>query len=132
MPGNKGHLQGLCDARHLLKCEWVPDIMIALSGGPLHFSELLSSIMEADIDRGWPNRSGVLHKRILASTLRRMELDKLVERYATEGVFPPSVCYQLTPVAREILQAFIPAAEWATRHPEFIEELKQRRWNDAG
>lgn len=127
-----GGLQHLRDLLHWLSQEWEPDILMALSAGPLRYVALLEAIRSRTIVDGWNGR----HRRDIADstlnrTLRKMERDSLVERARDESVFPPMASYHLTPVARQLLEVLRPATDWIGENPEVIERVQRNRCEDA-
>jgi DNA-binding HxlR family transcriptional regulator len=130
--GDDGGLQHLRDLLHWLSQEWEPDILVALSAGPLRYVALLEAIRSRTIVDGWNGR----HRRDIADstlnrTLRKMERDSLVERARDESVFPPMASYHLTPVARQLLEVLRPATDWIGEHPEVIDRVQRNRREDA-
>lgn len=85
--------------------KWSTLIAIALSAGPMRFSELQRAVPD-------------ISKRMLTETLRELERDGLLTRtvFATK---PPSVSYALTPLGKEFLGAIESVIDWAERrHPK--------------
>ncbi len=94
-----------CPSRRLLAgitSKWGVLVLVALSGGPLRWSELLRTI-------------GGISEKMLAQTLRGFEADGLVLRDA-RPVVPPYVGYRLTGDGREVTDLLLPMVEWAQDH----------------
>jgi len=102
-----------CPSRQVLariSDKWVTLILIALSGGPLRYSDLGRII------------AGVSQK-MLTQTLRALERDGLVSRTVTAGV-PVRVDYQLTSLGEGLMQAVNAVKLWAETHIGEIEESR--------
>jgi DNA-binding HxlR family transcriptional regulator len=78
--------------------KWSLRIITTLGEGPLRFNSLRRSI-------------GDISQKMLASTLRVLERDGLVERTVTPAV-PPQVSYELTDLGRDLLPPVIALGEW--------------------
>jgi DNA-binding HxlR family transcriptional regulator len=105
--GDARYLQRARDLRHLLNGDWVSDILVALSGGPLHYKELYTAVKESSTFDPWTGAEHPIPRRTLTRTLRRLEAAGLVLRHE-EQVFPRSVVYSLTPAATELLVSVRP------------------------
>lgn len=131
--GDEKFLQRLWDVRNILKGEWVPDIIIALRPGPLRRGELLEKIRSTPIPYG---RSGSethnLHDRVMGETLKRLEVAELVVHTRDEQAFPPVSLYSLSPEAEELFAALEPLVEWAEKHDDLVERVRQRRRHGDG
>jgi DNA-binding HxlR family transcriptional regulator len=98
-------VQGVHGVRELLCTKWSPDVLAALTEGPLHFSEILDVVHpEGDLE--------VVHPKTLSRALQELERARLVVRTEEAGIFPPSVTYELTAAGEELIQAITPAARW--------------------
>ncbi|WP_017573777.1 winged helix-turn-helix transcriptional regulator [Nocardiopsis halotolerans] len=94
-----------CPSRRLLAgvtSKWGVLVLVALSRGPLRWSELLRTI-------------GGISEKMLAQTLRTFEADGLVLRDA-RPVVPPYVEYGLTKDGREVTDLLLPLVEWVQDH----------------
>jgi DNA-binding HxlR family transcriptional regulator len=60
-----------------------------------------------------------ISEKMLASTLKTLEADGLVERTAYPEV-PPRVDYRLTPLGRDLVEAMTPLITWVATHAESI------------
>lgn len=78
--------------------KWSLLIVSTLGEGPLRFNELRRSI-------------GDISQKMLASTLKVLERDGLVERTVTPSV-PPQVSYELTDLGRDLLPPVMALAAW--------------------
>jgi DNA-binding HxlR family transcriptional regulator len=101
-------VQGVHGVRELLCTKWSPDVLAALTDGPLHYSEILDLVHpEEDV--------AVVHPKTLTKALQELGRAGLVVRTEEAGVFPPSVTYKLTAAAEELIHAITPAARWVAR-----------------
>ncbi|MGV2128804.1 winged helix-turn-helix transcriptional regulator [Agrobacterium vitis] len=87
------------DVLHRASDRWSMLIALHLEGGTLRFSELKRCIPD-------------ISQRMLSQTLRRLELDGLVER-RVYPVVPQRVEYDLTPLGRSLLVPFHLMKNWA-------------------
>jgi|SRR5438067_1526369 len=127
------YLQRLWDLRHFLNGEWIPDVLVALSSGPLRRGELLEKIRSTTVPNGWSaSDRRNLADSVLHRTLTKLETAEIVEHTRDDSVFPPVSLYQLSPAARELFEALIAPAQWAEKHHDLIRRVQQRRrrnWN---
>jgi DNA-binding HxlR family transcriptional regulator len=93
--------------------KWSPIVIFVLSGQVLRHSELQRRI------------PGVSRK-MLTQTLRRLEVDGLLER-KVYPVVPPRVEYSLTPLGRKFHQAVDALHHWAVGHVEELRTVHSRR-----
>jgi DNA-binding HxlR family transcriptional regulator len=77
-------------------------IVIALSGGPLRFSELRHAV-------------GGISGKVLTDTLRDLERDGIVDRTAYDEM-PPRVQYELTALGRTLREPLTALGRWAEEH----------------
>jgi len=96
--------------------KWSLLIVSSLGEGPLRFNELRRSI-------------GDISQKMLASTLKVLERDGLVDRTVTPSV-PPQVTYALTDLGRDLWPPVMALAEWTAANTERI--LAARARYDAG
>ncbi|MDL5198968.1 helix-turn-helix domain-containing protein [Streptomyces sp. ALI-76-A] len=82
--------------------KWSVEVLLAVSAGPVRFTELERSI------------EGV-SRRMLTLVLRGLERDGLITRTVHPTV-PPRVEYAATDIARELREPLIALATWARRH----------------
>jgi DNA-binding HxlR family transcriptional regulator len=82
--------------------KWSIGIVIAAADGPIRFTELERTV------------EGI-SRRMLTLNLRKLERDGLLLRTVYPSV-PPKVEYQLTPIARELVDTFGLMTAWAERH----------------
>lgn len=90
-----------CPSREVLRhvtSRWGVLVLIALEADTRRFSELRRSI-------------GGVSERMLAQTLRWLEVDGIVRRTAF-NVVPPHVEYSLTPLGREAAEKVRALADW--------------------
>ncbi|GAB3291791.1 winged helix-turn-helix transcriptional regulator [Parasphingorhabdus pacifica] len=86
--------------------KWSIQILVAVSKGPVRFTELERSI------KG-------ISRRMLTLTLRNLERDGLIKRTVYPTV-PPKVEYTATDMARELYDSLQALTAWAQRHREAI------------
>ncbi len=127
----------LHDLRRTLSPSWLPDVLVALSGGPLPYTGLLRTLRSYEVPRGrrWPQP--LIQEAVLTRTLRWMQRRGLVER-ARERAFPFGTVYWLTPAAKELADLVAPMAQWAAAHEDLLDEdrrawaERRRRKNSGG
>ena len=78
-----------------------------------------------------PYRFGALRRsvkgissKILTEHLRELEVDGLVARFV-EPAKPPSVTYSLTPLGESLVNAALTLKNWAEKHAEDIEKIRE-------
>jgi DNA-binding HxlR family transcriptional regulator len=104
--------QAIEDALRLLDGDWVVAVLIALAAGPLHMSELVAAINAVEERVGRRLHKVPLSRQVLSPTLTWMvEAGLLVK--TVDPTPHPSTWYRLTPIARSLLSALLPLAEWA-------------------
>ncbi|MGW5051511.1 winged helix-turn-helix transcriptional regulator [Actinokineospora sp. NPDC004072] len=108
----------------MLNGEWITHILVALSDGPLHYSELHTVIQDMTTFDPWTGTVRRIQSRALGRTLRRMETAGLVDR-VEERTFPRSVVYSLTPAAADLLVRARPLIDWAEENLNLIEQLQK-------
>jgi len=86
--------------------KWGVLVLLALTDGTARWGELRRSV------------SGISEK-MLASTLRTLEADGIVQRTAYPEV-PPRVEYRLTPLGVDLMERMMPLMEWIARHADDI------------
>lgn len=86
--------------------KWSVELLLALSEGPIRFSELERSI------------EGI-SRRMLTLTLRALERDGLITRTVYPTV-PPRVEYAATDLAKELHEPLRALADWALRNRSAI------------
>jgi DNA-binding HxlR family transcriptional regulator len=116
----------LHDLRRTLSPSWLPDVLVALSGGPQAYTGLLGTLRSYEVPRGrrWPQP--LIQEAVLTRTLRWMQRRGLVER-ARERAFPFGTVYWLTPAAKELVELVMPMAQWAAAHEDLL-EVDRRAW----
>ena len=92
----------LADVLGRIGTRWTVYVIIALTQGPMRFSELKRHV------------EGISQK-MLTQTLRDLEADGLVTRTVTP-IIPPRVDYELTAMGMELRTPLAGIAEWATRN----------------
>jgi DNA-binding HxlR family transcriptional regulator len=121
-------LKRLWDLRNLLNGEWIPDVLVALSSGPLRRAELLERIRSTRVPNGWSeSNTRNLADTVMQRTLVRLEMSEMVEHTRDERVFPPVSLYQLSSAAEELLAALEGPVEWAEKNADLIRRVQQRR-----
>ncbi|QKZ17314.1 winged helix-turn-helix transcriptional regulator [Streptomyces chartreusis] len=101
----------LCPSRVLLEhvtSKWGVLILLALADSGMRWGELRRSV-------------GGISEKMLASTLRTLENDHLVDRTVAATV-PPRVDYALTETGRELATLLTPLAHWVRAHSSRLEE----------
>jgi len=82
--------------------KWSIGIIIAAAEGPIRFTQLERTVQG-------------ISRRMLTLNLRKLERDGLLLRTVYPTV-PPKVEYQLTRIARELVDSFATLTAWAERH----------------
>ncbi|TDE09457.1 winged helix-turn-helix transcriptional regulator [Jiangella asiatica] len=90
--------------------KWSVGVIVAAAHGPVRFTELERAV------------NGV-SRRMLTLTLRKLERDGLLVRTVYPTV-PPKVEYELTDVARELLDTLRQLTDWAERHRMTITQAR--------
>ncbi len=90
--------------------KWSIGIVIAAADGPIRFTELERTV------------EGI-SRRMLTLNLRKLERDGLLIRTVFPTV-PPRVEYELTPIARELVESFALLTAWAERHRGAISQAR--------
>jgi DNA-binding HxlR family transcriptional regulator len=112
VPGD--HDDEECPLREVLdriSGKWSVQIIVAVSRGPVRFTELERSI------------EGV-SRRMLTLTLRNLERDGLITRKVYPTV-PPKVEYTATGMALELFESLCALTEWAARHRTTIAAARE-------
>lgn len=91
--------------------KWSIGVIIAAAQGPIRFTELERAV------------EGV-SRRMLTLTLRKLERDGLLVRTVYPTV-PPKVEYELTDMARELLDTLMQLTSWAEKHRFAISRCRQ-------
>jgi len=126
--GDEVSLQRLWDLRNLLNGEWIPDVLVALSSGPLRRGELLEKIRSTQVPNGWSDSdSRNLADTVMQRTLVRLEMAEMVEHTRDDRGFPPVSLYQLSAAAEELFAALEGPVSWAEKHDDLIQRVQQRR-----
>jgi DNA-binding HxlR family transcriptional regulator len=98
--GAEGDVCAISEVLDHVASKW--SIVIAAADGPIRFTELERTV------------EGI-SRRMLTLNLRKLERDGLLVRTVYPSV-PPKVEYKLTPIARELVDAFGLMTAWAERH----------------
>ncbi len=104
-----GVLPSACPSRIVLDhvtSKWGVLVLVALSERTLRWGEL-RRVVEG------------ISEKMLASTLRTLEQDGLVDREA-QPTIPPRVDYSLTPLGRELSDRLLPLMQWILGNAEAI------------
>jgi DNA-binding HxlR family transcriptional regulator len=88
--------------------KWGVLVLAALADGTLRWGELRRTV------------DGISEK-MLASTLKTLERDGIVQRVA-HPVIPPHVDYSLTPRGRDLMEAMSPLLLWVAEHAQAVVE----------
>jgi DNA-binding HxlR family transcriptional regulator len=91
--------------------KWSIGVIVAAAEGPVRFTELERAV------------EGV-SRRMLTLTLRKLERDGLLVRTVYPTV-PPKVEYELTDMARELLETLQQLTAWAQRHRVSISRCRE-------
>ena len=91
--------------------KWSIGVIVAAADGPVRFTELERAV------------EGV-SRRMLTLTLRKLERDGLLVRTVYPTV-PPKVEYELTDMARELLETLQQLTAWAERHRVKISRCRE-------
>ena len=86
--------------------KWGALVLLALTEGTQRWSEL-------------HRRAEGISDKMLASTLRTLEVDGLVDRRAYP-VIPPRVEYTLTALGEDLMERMLPLCEWVAQHAPAI------------
>ncbi|HEX4725968.1 MAG TPA: helix-turn-helix domain-containing protein [Pseudonocardiaceae bacterium] len=116
--------QGVLDAMALLRGQWTVALLSALALGETQYKDLRPAINSVEERLRWASHDRPLSERVLTDTLRRAQINGLIERRAEAGRFG-ATWYRLTPTGRSLLAAVRPLAEWAQRHREEIRNAQQ-------
>ncbi len=92
--------------------KWGVLVLVALSDGTQRWGELRRTI------------SGISEK-MLASTLKTLEADGLVQRTAYPEV-PPRVEYALSDLGRDLMERLLPLMEWVADNADEIQQRSAR------
>jgi DNA-binding HxlR family transcriptional regulator len=106
----EGDVCAISEVLDHVAAKWSIGIVIAAADGPIRFTELERTV------------EGI-SRRMLTLNLRKLERDGLVIRTVFPTV-PPKVEYQLTPIARELVESFAMLTAWAERHRGAISEAR--------
>jgi DNA-binding HxlR family transcriptional regulator len=104
-----------CESRQaldLIADKWTVLIIYALINGPRRHGELRRMIQG-------------ISQKMLTQTLRRLEVDGLVQRVVFDRV-PPHVEYSLTPLGDTLQDPLVAICEWAMAHLPELREARAR------
>jgi DNA-binding HxlR family transcriptional regulator len=104
-----------CDSRQVLDLiadRWSMLVIYALSNQVRRHAEL-------------KRRIGGISQKMLTQTLRRLEVDGLVQRVVFDRV-PPHVEYSLTPLGDTLQDPLVAICEWAMAHLPELREARAR------
>ncbi len=104
----------LSDVIDLIKGRWVLPILGALEESPLRYMELLRAV-------------GGVSERVFTETLHRMERDGLIRHNQVQFDAHLGGTYELTDLARGLLQALEQPTKWGEQHAAELQEIKARR-----
>ncbi|BCJ39792.1 transcriptional regulator [Actinoplanes ianthinogenes] len=90
--------------------KWTAMVVLCLEGGPRRFTELRVPLR-------------TVTPKVLSATLRSMERDGLITRFAYDEN-PPRVEYALTPLGRSLLTLVAAARTWCTDHLDDLLEAR--------
>jgi DNA-binding HxlR family transcriptional regulator len=105
IPDDVGDLEMISGTRAVLEMlagKWSVEILYLLATGTRRYSEVLYEV-------------GEISKKTLTQTLRSLEHDGLVARWATPEA-PGRVEYSLTPLGWSITEPLVALYEWAAEH----------------
>ena len=101
-------------ALELVSEKWTALVVYALVAGPKRHAELLRMI------------EGVSQK-MLTQTLRRMEVDGLVERDVRDPDPPQHVEYRLTVLGETLAEPLVALCRWAMDHLDEVQDAREAR-----
>jgi DNA-binding HxlR family transcriptional regulator len=104
-----------CPARttlDLVADTWSVIVVVALAERPARYSQL-------------HERIGGISKKMLTQTLRKLEVNGLVERRALREA-PPGMEYRLTPLGRTLLEPVRSLSRWAEEHADELLAAQER------
>lgn len=113
-------LRDLQDVKHIFGDKWTVPVMVALAGGPMRRSEILTTVDSYSVDENWPGKAAVLHDSILSRTLRKMVAEGLVARRELPDTFPRHVRYELRPEAEDFLERARQMASWSEHNAHVV------------
>lgn len=118
-------LRDVQDVKHIFGDKWTIPVMVALAGGPMRRSEILTTVDSYSIDENWPRKATVLHDSILSRTLRKMVAEGLVARQELPDAFPRHVRYQLCPEALDFLERARQMAGWSNDNAHVVANAQE-------
>ncbi len=113
-------LRDMQDVKHIFGDKWTIPVMVALAGGPMRRSGILTTVDSYSIDENWPRKATVLHDSILTRTLRKMVAEGLVKRQELPDVFPRHVRYELRPEAMDFLERVRKVVGWSSDNAHVV------------
>jgi DNA-binding HxlR family transcriptional regulator len=119
-PDDRCFLRDAADVKHIFGDKWTIPVMVALAGGPMRRSEILTTVSSYSIDENWPGKATVLHDSILSRTLRKMVAEGLVARQELPDVFPRHVRYELLPEAADFLDRVRQVVGWSEHNAHVV------------
>ena len=131
-PEDAEFLRRLHDVAHLFNGEWTSAILLVLSDGPKHYTEIRDRIRSLATPDRWSGRHRKLHDSVLTRTLKTLTAHGLIEREQVSSGFPPSVRYTMSPATAELLAAWEPVVAWARTHADLITRAQRRHRDEAG
>jgi DNA-binding HxlR family transcriptional regulator len=108
--GDHHMIQATQAALELLTRRWSVEILYLLASGTRRYSEVFYEV-------------GVIPKKTLTQTLRRLERDGLVARRAYAHV-PPRVEYSLTPLGWRLTELLMAIYEWSAEHMPHVRRAR--------
>ena len=109
-----------CPVRQVINIvgdKWTLPVLYVLKQGTKRYSELQREI---------PGIS----KKMLTQTLRRLELDKIIER-KVYPVVPPKTEYNLTAFGTKLIEPLEVLADWSWKHQAELKLICDRRQKNA-
>ncbi|RZS40737.1 diguanylate cyclase (GGDEF)-like protein [Herbihabitans rhizosphaerae] len=122
-PGDDRYLVHARDLVKILRGAWVPEVLAALSQGPLPYTDLLNTLRWATVHDGGGDAE--ITDSALRQVLRDMRFDELIA--SDDSEYPYLGVYHLTPTAVRLADALVPAVEWAADRAESIASVQDRR-----
>jgi len=113
-------LRDVQDVKHIFGDKWTIPVMVALAGGRMRRSEILTTVASYSIDESWPGKATGLHDSILTRTLRKMVAEGLVTRQELPDVLPRHVRYELRPEALDFIGRVRQVVSWSSDNAHVV------------
>lgn len=124
-PDDRCFVRDAAAVKHIFGDKWTIPVMVALAGGPMRRSEILTTVDSYSIDENWPGKATVLHDSILSRALRKMVAEGLVARQELPDVFPRHVRYELLPEAADFLDRVRQVVGWSEHNAHVVANAQE-------